>query len=169
MTSILSPDLWVPISAAMEIEPIGMHDVTPSPTGTTRLDRRGDRWLFVKGRLKSGVTIERARANLDLLMTRLAAANPATNKDKRIAVKATSDVHFHPAADPVLVPIALGLMIVVGLVLLIACANVASMLLARASGRQKEIGMRLALGATRGRLIRQLITESVVMAAIGAA
>jgi predicted permease len=169
MTSILSPDLWVPISAAMEIEPVGMHDVTPSPTGTTRLDRRGERWLFMKGRLKPGATLDEARANLAVLMAQLEAANPVTNKDKRIEVKATSDVHFHPAADPVLVPIAVGLMGVVGLVLLIACANVASMLLARASSRQKEIGVRLAIGATRGRLVRQLLTESLVMSSLGAA
>jgi predicted permease len=169
MTSVLSPDLWVPISAAMEIEPVGMHDATPSPTGTNRLDRRGDRWMFMKGRLKDGATVDEARANLDVLMARLEAANPISNKDKRISVKATSDVHFHPAADPVVVPIAFALMGVVGLVLLIACANVASMLLARASGRQKEISMRLALGATPARLIRQLVTESLVMSALGAA
>src|SRR5581483_4211916 len=97
MTSILSPDLWVPMSAAMEIEPVGMHDVTPSPTGTSRLDRRGDRWMFMKGRLKAGVSVDQARANLDVLMARLEAANPATNKDRRMTVKSTSDVHFHPA------------------------------------------------------------------------
>ena len=168
MTSILSPDLWVSIAGAFDVEPVGIHDAIPSPNGTTRLDRRGDRWLFVKGRLKADATVDQARANLDVLMARLEMANPVTNKNRRSAVKAASDVHFHPAADPLILPIAGGLMIVVGLVLLIACANVASMLLVRASARQKEIGIRLAVGASRGRLVQQLITESVVLSAIGA-
>ncbi len=169
MTSILSPDLWVPMTAALEVDPLGLHDVVPSPTGTTRLDRRGDRWMFMKGRLKPGATVEQASANLDLVMSRLEATYPATNKNRRIAVRPTSAVHFHPAFDPQILPAAAGLMIVVGLVLVIACANVASMLLSRASGRQKEIGIRLAIGATRGRLVRQLVTESLVMSVIGAA
>jgi predicted permease len=168
MTPALAPDLWVTTAAAMEVEPVGMHDVVPSPNGTTRLERRGERWMFMKGRLKPGATAQTAAANLQVLMARLASEYPATDKDRTIAVKATGDVHFHPAIDPVLVPIALGLMMVVALVLLIACANVASMLLARASARQKEIAIRLAIGAGRGRLIRQLVTESLALSAIGA-
>jgi predicted permease len=169
MVPVLSPDLWISVSSSLDVEPVGLHDVVPSPTGTNRLERRGDRWLFLRGRLKAGATIDRARANLQLVMSRLTATNPVTNKDRRVALKATNDVHFHPRADPQILPIARILMVVVGLVLLVACANVASMLLARASARQKEIGIRLAIGATRGRLVRQLVTESVVLVVAGAA
>src|SRR5262249_19547747 len=108
------------------------------------------------------------RANLEVIGTRLAAEYPATNRDRALAERRTSDVHVHPAADPQILPIAGGLMVVVALVLIIACLNVASMLLARASGRQREIGVRLAIGAGRGRLIRQLLTETLVLALLGA-
>jgi predicted permease len=168
MVPVLAPELWVPVNASLDTEPVGMHDTVPSPTGKNRLERRADRWMFMRGRLKPGNTAADAHANLELLMARLAAAYPVTNRGRHIAVKPTRDVHLHPEADSMIVQIVLGLMTVVGLVLLIACANVASMLLARASGRQKEIGIRLALGASRGRLIRQLVTEAVVMSLVGA-
>ena len=169
MVPVLAPELWIPASASLDVEPVGMHDTVPSPTGATRLERRADRWMFIRARLKPGTTIDPARANLSLLMSRLDADNPITNRDRHVTLKATNDVHFHPSVDPVAVPVAVLLLVVVGLVLLIACANVASMLLARASGRQKEIGIRLAIGASRARLVRQLVTESLVMSLLGAA
>jgi predicted permease len=169
MMPILSAELWTTVAHVDDVEPMGIQDNVPSPTGTNRLDRRGQRWLFVKGRLKPEATVEQSSASLGLLAQQLAIAYPQTNKNRRVSVKASSDVHIHPDADRMLLPIASGLMVVVGMVLLIACANVASMLLARASGRQKEIGVRLAIGANRWRIVRQLVTESAVIAALGSA
>ncbi len=169
MVPMLSAGFWMPMAYVEEGEPGGMISVVPSPTGNTRLERRGTRWMFMKGRLTDGAVAAQAQADLNVIMQQLAAANPQTNKDRRIATVPTAQVHIHPEADRALLPIAVGLMVVVGLVLLVACANVASMLLARASGRQKEIGIRLAIGASRGRLTAQLLTESLVLAAIGAA
>jgi hypothetical protein len=97
LVPMLQPDFWMPLTWVEDVEPAGIQDVVPSPTGTTRLDRRGQRWLFVKARLKSHETWQRAEANLQAIMAQLAQAHPKTNEQRPIAV--APNVRVHPEAD----------------------------------------------------------------------
>jgi macrolide transport system ATP-binding/permease protein len=167
---IIVPELWLPVIYADEVEPAGINDNVPSPTGRTRTERRGSRWLFVKGRLRPGVTVAAAGANVQVLASQLAAAHPETNRNRRMSAFATNDVRMlvPQAGGPLSIGSA-GVMAVVGLVLLIACANVAGMLLASASSRQREISVRLAIGASRWHIVRQMLSEGFVLGVFGAA
>jgi predicted permease len=116
-------------------------------------------------RLADGVAVSRARAELETIAAQIARDNPATNKDVRVQVVTFND----RVAGPQLKLILYALMGAVGFVLLIACANVANLLLARSAARAREIAIRASLGASRLRVVRQLLVESVLLSCIGGA
>jgi len=139
-----------------------------NPSDYDELETRGSQSSFLKGRLAPGVSFAEAQAWGDRQADGFKAQFPGTwNGDQAITMVKTADVIMNPMIDKFIVPAAGLMMGVVGLVLLIACANLASFLLAQAADRKKEIALRLALGARRGRLIQQLMTESVLLAGIG--
>ena len=152
----LSLDFWAPMAMAEELR-----------RDPKVLSERGSHWMSVVGRLKPGVTLAQASAEMTAIAQRLNQTYPDNRASTTRAVVRTEIDGRWDEAAPIMKSGAAIALTITGLILLIACANVANLLLARAAARRKEIGVRLALGAGRFRLIRQLLTESLLLSILG--
>jgi predicted permease len=163
--AMVAPELWLPL---------GMFDVVVNDMFKNRGTGLGDRsnhGLIVAGRLKEGVDAAAASARLDVLSRQLENAYPGENKNQTLLIHdlPRMSTSTSPQTDTGLGAASALLMAMAGVVLIIACLNIANMLLARGSARRKEIAIRLAIGGGRRRIVRQLLTESFLLAVAGSA
>ncbi len=159
----LGTDFWLPITALPAT-------VVPGMRGAATINAP----LLVKARLREGVTVAQARAAMDVLARRLAAESPEQFRragefalGTGITVVPSTDVRVHPQADAAVMALASLVLVIVGLVLAIACSNLATLLLVRGAARAKEVSVRLAMGATRHQLVRHLLTETLLLSLAG--
>jgi macrolide transport system ATP-binding/permease protein len=157
-----APDIWLPLT--MRPEMLSVHYEGIAPEDRNWFGGRDFKWLDVSGRLAPGRTLDEAQAEIALLLGQATRAWPELHPKSRINLFPASG--YRRESFKAMMRIVLA---ATGVVLLIACANIANLLLAVAASRRQEIGMRLCLGASRGRVVRQLLTESLLLAGLGGA
>lgn len=164
-SSLIAPEVWLPIGARNLVA----NDFTAGDERGRPITDRRNTALMIYGRLKPGITLEAATAPLAAFSKQLQQQFPAENKNQLLTVAPLSrtSISTSPQTDGDMATTFLILMAMAGVVLLIASLNLANMMLARGSARRKEIAMRLALGAGRGQIIRQLLTEGFALSLVG--
>ena len=164
--SATTTDLWVPITqwaTIVQTTPVGPTNEESTAKDQQRLGS-GHSWLGMFGRLRKGVSLQQAQVSMTTIAQRL--EDPSANNvdDRLVTISSVSDLN--PATSEVL-PVAALIIAATSLILLICCVNVTSLMLSRAAARQKEFAVRIALGITRGRFVRQLLTEAVILSLMG--
>ena len=156
-----STDMWLPLSTIPLADP-GLQQLKP-------LERRGLTWLAIVGRLAPGATLARAQAEMDVVAARRAAESPNDASNRLAKAIPANEAAIHPSQRSEAKRLSWLLLGVTAMVLLIACADAAGLLIARAERRRRELAIRVALGASRSRIVRQSLMESLVIALAAAA